>query len=268
MGQRDRRSALTRAWTSAAFLSAVSLACPTWSQAEKGSAQSPVAHTINIGDQKVRLTVETFGAGGLRFLNLHENESTSVLAARDVLKSLPGTLITVHNKGTRLISFTLDGQTFTFDPNRIFTDAGIERSLRKYGPYSPSAHHQIAILRGAILEMLEDQASPLVIALHNNTPGDYSILEYLPSGSEAQSAKEVFVNPALSPDDFFLVTAPALFAKLRSAKFNVVLQSETPVDDGSLSVWFQQQHRPYANVEALPTHQAVQRSMLGAIAAP
>ena len=124
------------------------------------------------------------------------------------------------------------------------------------------------ILRDALLGLLEVQVSLPVIALHNNTPGDYSIQEYLPSGSEAKNAKEVVIDPGLSPNDFFLVTDSGLFAKFRLAKFNVVLQSDTPLDDGSLSVWFQRQHRPYVNVEALSNHRGVQRAMLDAIVRP
>ena len=42
----------------------------------------------------------------------------------------------------------------------------------------------------------------------------------------------------------------------------------SPLDDGSLSVWFQRQHRPYVNVEALSNHRGVQRAMLDAIVRP
>ena len=221
---------------------------------------------IDVGDSVVRLSTEVFGSGGLHYINVHENEAVSVKAARAVLSTRAGLLTELKCQRTRLISFKAGGVKYTFDPNRIFTDKGIEATFRKYGPYSMGAHLRAAAVADAIRAILTPSQGLPVIALHNNTPGDYSVLEYQAPGPEAENAARVAINPSLSPDDFFVVTDPAVFARLEAGKFNVVLQSSTPVDDGSLSVWFQQQGRSYINVEAQQSHLVEQQRMLEFVA--
>jgi hypothetical protein len=53
---------------------------------------------------------------------------------------------------------------------------------------------------------------------------------------------------------------------LQQAGFSAVLQSRTPTDDGSLSVWYQQRDRPYVNVEARYSALEEQRRMLLSVA--
>jgi hypothetical protein len=101
-----------------------------------------------------------------------------------------------------------------------------------------------------------------VVAFHNNTPGDaskggLSIKSYQEGGEEfkkhATDLERVNkdANPATplpgTPDDFLLVTDPKDFDVLRTQR-NVVLQSTSATDDGSLSVALANER--YINVEA------------------
>lgn len=237
--------------------------------AGRSSVYGASKHTqiVNVGEASIRLVVEQFGERGSVYLNLHENEATSVRAARQLLQSRSGTLITLQSGKGRLVLFRHKGVDYRIDPNRIFSDVGIEKTLKKNSSFSKGARDQVRGLRDAILKLLDTRPNVLVVALHNNTPnGDYSFRVYLPGGFEAKNAEETFLNPRLSVDDFFLVTKPELFAKLRTANFNVVLQSDRPVDDGSLSVRCQVDGRSYVNVEALFDNGVEQLRMLRALA--
>lgn len=177
-------------------------------------------HPIRLGATEICLSVRassvaSAGHPGLRYVNLHENEQTSVAAARALLQHQPGTLIELRASGA-----------------------------------SPAAH----------------AADHPVVALHNNGAGRYSVQAYAVGGAHAADAQAVAINPAWSPQDFLLVTTRGLFDGLDAHGFNVVLQSEQPVDDGSLAVWFQSQGRAYVNVEALYGHVQEQQRMLAAVA--
>ncbi len=243
-------------------------------------------HTIRLGATEVGLRVRggPMGAAstataaalpsaarpGLLYLNLHENEQTSVAAASALLQHQPGTLIELRAGGGRLVTFRAGWRPFAFDPNRIFTDAGLRATLRRHGSDTASARAAVQGLRDAVLALLAPAATEPpdlpVVALHNNGAGRYSVQAYAAGGAHARDAQAVAINPALSPQDFFLVTRRGLFDALRERGFNVVLQSEHPADDGSLAVWFQQQGRAYVNVEALHGHVAEQQRMLAAVA--
>jgi hypothetical protein len=72
----------------------------------------------------------------MAFLNLHENENTSVVAARSFLYVNGGSLVKFANGPNRLISFKLSGKTYSFDPNRMFTPEGIKSTLQTYSSYT------------------------------------------------------------------------------------------------------------------------------------
>ena len=232
-------------------------------------APGSVEHTVALADTPVRLcAAPARRAGtGLRYLNLHENEQTSVEAARAVLRTTPGSLIELHAGGRRLVVFRDGLRPFAFDPNRIFTDAGLVATLRRHGSDTPAARAAVQGLRAAVLALLDGAPDEAVVALHNNGAGAYSVHAYGPGGVHAADGRAVAVNPACAPQDFFLVTRRALFDALGARGFNVVLQSEQPADDGSLAVWFQRQGRAYVNVEALHGHVQEQQRMLAAVAA-
>lgn len=232
-----------------------------------GSAGNGVAHHLHLLSTPITLQVRSTGPGGLRYLNLHENEQTAVLAAADLLQTVPGQLIELRSRGRRVVSFRDGLRPLAFDPNRIFSDAGIEQTLRRHASNTPAAQQALRALRDQVLALIDGPPDQAVVALHNNRAGLYSILQYRPGGAHAPDAQALTINPRLAPEDFCLVTRASLFEPLRDQGFNVVLQAQNPSDDGSLSVWFGQQRRAYVNVEALHGHRAEQLRMLAAVAA-
>jgi len=223
--------------------------------------------TVRTGGDQVRLSVQRFGRGGLRYLSLHENEQTSVQAAKAVLARSPGTLIELHGQGRRLLNFREGPQRLAFDPNRIFTEAGSEMTLRHWGSFNRAGILAARQLREAVLSLLEGRPDEPVIALHNNAGSNYSVDAYRPGGVHAGDVQTLHLQTGQPPDAFFLVTRMPLFDALRQARFNVVLQNDHPFDDGSLSVWAQREKRAYVNVEARFGALREQQAMLEAVTA-
>jgi hypothetical protein len=234
---------------------------PVWGQVE---ARTPLA----LGETAVWLVTCTHDPSGEGpvLLNLHDDENTAVEAARAYLAGHPGRLLELRHTGTRLITFALDGQSYTFDPNRMFTDAGATASLQRHGTFTPAALDAVRQFAQALLAQVQPTTYPLLVALHNNTDEGWSARSYADDGEAATEAAAVHLAPGQDSDDFFFVTEASLFERLAGQGFNVVLQDNAQAtDDGSLSVWCAQQGVPYANVEAEHGHAGQQVTLLKAL---
>ena len=198
------------------------------------------------------------------FINLHDDENTSVEAGLDFLSRYGGTLLQLQHGGQRFFRFMLNGQSFAFDPNRIFTPAGVRATLQKQGLYREDAANEIKKVADSLLIQYVDDKK-LVIALHNNSERGLSILSYKKGGFEAKNAARLYINRAMNPHDFILTTDVSFFNYIKRKKINVILQDQRPADDGSLSVYAAQKKIPYINIEALHGHLIEQIRMLDAL---
>ncbi len=217
----------------------------------------------NLGDRAVKIVVSKTAGQLSKFVyfNLHDNENTSVEAAKEIIKKYGGTLVEIENGDKRLISFSLKDEEFTFDPNRIFTRVGIKTTLENNGKYTIEAESETNKFAEKLKNLLKNVR--LIIALHNNNNENYSIKSYLTGGEYESDAKLVNINSEIDIDDFFFVTGNVFFNFLKEKNQNVALQDNANVtDDGSLSVYCGRQKISYINVEAENGHLAEQTKML------
>jgi LAS superfamily LD-carboxypeptidase LdcB len=202
-------------------------------------------------------------------IHLHGDEEN----ARQVGFSLFGThcanLVDLSSTARAIHVDLAGGGTCLADPNRIFTATGIASHAIVGGCPAGSARHTQA--QADLVAFRDNQLIPAiavcranpggglsgglpVVAFHNNTA--ISIASYQPGGKEAGAVDHDpartggAANPAAAPGrhahDFMLTTDPRDFQALRGTH-NVVLQSATPTDDGSLSVALASDR--YVNVE-------------------
>src|SRR5580700_7911542 len=94
---------------------------------------------FKLGDGEIHAVVHQLGSTRPTMLNVHDDEDTSVAAGLANIKEFGGRVIELAHSGARLITFTLAGAEYSFDPNRIFSDAGITETLKKKSVYSPAA---------------------------------------------------------------------------------------------------------------------------------
>ena len=223
------------------------------------------------GQTTIDVVTRTFGSRPALFCNLHDDENTSVEAAMEVLKQAPGRLVQLKHTGERIISVTVDDQVYRFDPNRIFTAAGVRKTLEDQSSWNPAAQQAVFGFGQALIDLygLNPQSpTPIqvVVALHNNSEARYAASSYAKGQEYAQEASRVFLDPESDPDDFFFVTDPRLFEAIQDRGFNVVLQNNAAAtDDGSLSVYCGQHEIPYVNVEAQHGHLEAQIAMIEAL---
>ncbi|MBI2785335.1 MAG: protein tyrosine phosphatase [Legionella longbeachae] len=198
-------------------------------------------YIVMVGDEKVKIN-HTVGRGKT-FIHLHHNEQTALKAAQTVIKKEGGSLISLVHSGGRNVVFHLNNQRYVFDPNRIFTDKGIKKTLSSLSQYTPQAHKEVKKLATKIKLILPKGK---VVAVHNNS--SYSLKDYLPGNTLEKDAQAIHMTPENYYRNFYLVTKISDFLRLKSKGYNGVLQKSSATDDGSLSVYLSK--NDYINVEA------------------
>ena len=218
---------------------------------------------IRLGDSEIGVATTEKPGDRFLYVNLHDDENTSVQAVQDVLKHSGGRLVELRHTGQRLVAFRLKGSDYRVDPNRIFTPAGLRATLERHSQYADDAALAVRRFAEGLLTVYRIDAAEAVIALHNNTPGMYSALSYADGGPYARDAEDVFIRGGSDPDDFFFVTERLVFDALKRRGYNVVLQDNRRVtDDGSLSVYCGKANVRYVNVEADNGHLKEQTQMI------
>ena len=215
---------------------------------------------IKLGKTEVRINISKKGNSNLIFINLHEDEQTSVKAAKKLLETYDGTLIEIKSQGSRLIKFEMDDEIYSFDPNRMFSFEGCKQSLKLHSNYSKKACGVVTEFAQELLEYIKDKT---IIALHNNQDPEFSIKSFTKGEVYSGDGIKVNVNKNLDLHDFFYVTQEEMYDSLSKKGFNVVLQDNANVtEDGSLSVYCAKNNIPYINVEAHFDHYEEQLKML------
>jgi hypothetical protein len=206
--------------------------------------------TYKLGSKDINIKVVQYGNNSNTCcINLHDDECTAVKAAQAVLEQKGGLLIRIENNAQRLISFPYRGVTYTFDPNRIFSRKGIELTLKSKGRITAEIVTEVEKFAKKILQLIPDSAS-CVIALHNNSDGDYSVKTYQPGGNRQTDAKKVYADSWQDVDDITLTTDEDLFTRMSGFGFNSILQDNVKViKDGSLSVYYGEKNKRYINIE-------------------
>jgi hypothetical protein len=224
---------------------------------------------VQLGDTTVNIVEHTADSSGLTYVNLHDDENTSVEAVLKAMRREGGRLIELQHTGERNISFVLGDSAFAFDPNRMFTPKGRRESLAEYSADSVSAgaRAEVESLADSVLDVLNIETVNVVVAVHNNTDnsrdGNYSALSYTDEGEMANEALFAYLTDDVDPDDFFFVTERSLYNQFRNGDFNAVMQDNSQAtDDGSLSVYCGQHGVSYVNVEAQHGHLDYQLKML------
>jgi hypothetical protein len=218
---------------------------------------------VKIGDTAITITKETFPCPTyvtsecpplLAFLNLHENENTSVVAARSYLYVNGGSLVKFSNGPSRLVSFSLSNKKYSFDPNRMFTPEGIKSTLQTYSSYTDAAAAEVTKLASMVLEVYDFENVVTVLALHNNG-ATYGANSYLPGGSYENDAEKVNIAPESNPSDFYYVVEDYFYDLFAKDHYCVVLQNNATVaNDGSLSYFAGLQGKAYVNFESIAEH--------------
>lgn len=229
-----------------------------------GCAMHKTSRTcFKLGHTIIHAKVFQHGKPSPTMINVHDDENTSVLAGKIVVNESGGRIIELAHSGRRLVEFALDGQTYCFDPNRIFSDEGIRATLARRSSYSEAAHRVVKDLSARFIEQFGLDREPVIVALHNTDGHGLTINSYRAEGDKRSASATLHASERRSVGDFFYVTDRRFFDYFKARDFNVTLQDDANVpDDGSASVYFARKGIPYLNIEADVKHLDEQTEMV------
>ncbi len=197
----------------------------------------------------------------LIFINVHNNETTSIKAIQKTLPRYFGKFLAFQSGGTREINLVENRKKISFDPNRIFTKTGIESTLRNYACYSEQNFESVNHFSKQVLQLVKN--AKLLVALHNNSNGAFSVTSILKENAQKHDFLEIYINKNKDEEDFYYVTQKSAFDYFKSKNYNVVLQDNINIeDDGSLSVYCGKNSIPYINIECENKHLSEQIAMI------
>lgn len=198
------------------------------------AALSHEVHTFLLEEEKVWVNIYEGRQPGFTFVNLHDNENTGAEAAKVYISNHGGRLVElVHGRG-RTVVIRRNGILHHFDPNRMFTEDGLRRSLDYFHNLTEQNLAIAADFAREVADFIGIEKGKIVIAVHNNTPGKLTIRDFESGQWYGTDTRDVFVNPARDPDDFFFTNSPALFRGLKTMAHNVALMAVKSPDHGNL----------------------------------
>ncbi len=241
---------------------------------------NPIVKPFLLGNERVNVLIyqNNHKKGALVFVHVHENETASVSAGIQYIKKNGGKLVTLQHSFdgsvNRLIKFTYKLKDYEFDPNRIFSkDINVLRKTLKSNEKDAGSYNEALELVNAFANFIwaELKETNFIVSLHNNKnecascvrkgwfgrkliDESYNITSYVQKcdvkSESSQSCDDIYINPSINNSEFFIVTQRKDFDYFFKHRFNVVLQNQNPIDDGSMSVFAVFNKIRYINAEA------------------
>ncbi|MCP9841395.1 hypothetical protein KBY93_12235 [Synechococcus sp. J7-Johnson] len=233
--------------------------------------------TIGIGDSKINVVVykNTSKPSGLTFLSLHNNEQTfnPIVIASVIEKG--GSFVALSpplDKGgnlCRFVPFSVGGESYYFDPNRIWDDNRIKVGLsancisNELGsiPSSPAVlskvNSAVVGFRNDLIRVLginNQDPNLYLVVVHNNRFLAFDSEKLIPTACAKRYTSKSQASDQASRGDFFFVTDDRTFDFYSSKDYNVVKQLPSTLStntclDGSLSIYAQSKGLPFTTVE-------------------
>jgi hypothetical protein len=248
------------------------------SPAPQAANLSETVQTLKVGASEFSVRVVGDADSPFRYVVLHGDEETAPLATEAHLKRHPGVMIQLVNPRKRSVTFKLPGlpYTYDFDPNRIFTRAGIEKNVRALNRRTrpsrfPRLYEEVERFRERLLQLILGSRPPdlAVIAVHNNSTSprsDFSFETFVNSRGYFPGVEAMQYQRGQSPFNLFIVTESAMYDGLARRGLNVVLENaQLAHDDGSLSVFCGREGIRYANIETRQGELSRQIEMLDTV---
>jgi hypothetical protein len=210
--------------------------------------------TIILGDSSIVLHSKINNSkSDILFLNIHEDEHTSIEAVEHFSETTSLNFVYLQHNKTRRIHFSSKKDTYSVDPNRIYTSKGRKATIEPTKIFKFRPNRIAKKLAKEIINVVNQYS--IIVTMHNNTDINYSIKSYLPGEDESQNTADVFISKNWDADDFVYTTSQVYFDYLKKVDVNVILQDNTGfVNDGSLSVYCGKNGIPYLNIEAQKGH--------------
>ena len=201
---------------------------------------------VFLGETPVTLRVYS-KAEGPTFIRVHQNETDAGIVGQRIVTELGGRFIDLVHAGGRIVTFSMQGGQYEFDPNRIFTPEGIVRTVLGSNRRDlVKARSVVATFAQSILSLIGER-QPL-IALHNNR-GGVRVSHYREEGPKYRLGTWAHLGATGESNVVFVTTQDLALFFVRSG-VSMIFELD-PLDDGSMLVRYRHSGLTYANVETL-----------------
>lgn len=219
-------------------------------------------HTLRLADEKIWVHIYERPGSGLTYVSLHDDENTSAEAAIQIIMRHGGRLVELRHGRGRNVVIRKNGVKDSFDPNRMFSEKGLRRSLAYSTAYSDANLALGTNFAAEVLNLIEYSPGEPLIAVHNNTQGKLTIHDFQEGEWYGPDTREVSISAGQDPDDFFFTNSPGLYEALAALGYNAALMADTPPDRGTLGCYINSIDGLYVNVETEHGHLKEQIAML------
>ncbi len=219
-------------------------------------------HTLRLADEKIWVHIYERPGSGLTFVNLHDNENTSAEAAIQTITRHGGRLVELRHGRGRNVVIRKHGMMNSFDPNRMFSEKGLRRSLANSTGLSDANLALGTRFATEVLNLIGYSPAEPLVAVHNNTQGKLTIHDFQEGQLYGPDSRAVNLSTDQDPDDFFFTNSPGLFEALSDLGYNAALMAGTPPDRGTLGCYINSIDGIYVNVETEHGHLKEQVAML------
>ncbi|MFC1746903.1 hypothetical protein ACFLZR_01045 [Candidatus Neomarinimicrobiota bacterium] len=232
-------------------------------QAHPLEGTTATTNTLYLGEERIWIHIHEASEPGLTYVRIHDDENTAREAAQIFIRDHGGRLVEFRHGRGREVVIRRNGIQERFDPNRMFSDLGLERTLFRYGNSTPENIALVQQFREQVSDLIGIEAGKTIISVHNNTEGNLTIEDYAEGEMYGLGTEELYISPTEDPDDFFITNERILFDALKSQGFNVVLTvDQHPRDPGSLHRYVNRLGGVAVTVEAEHGHLEKQIHML------
>ena len=229
---------------------------------------STYVYEYKIAETTIKVEEQCFSPckSNIIFVHLHDNEYTSLEVANEYLSANGGRLVRLRNNNERIVETVLGNTSYCFDPNRIYSNEGIDASVLNWTDTThPIVVEDIGTFSRQFLTRFINTKS-LIVSLHNNTDTNYSIFQVQNDLLDNKYSGKIHVNPDMDQDDFILTNDTTIYNRIAAKNINVIWEDASAIeDDGSLSVYAGLHKIPYINVEAQHDHKEEQLALMAAL---
>ncbi len=209
-----------------------------------------------------KLNVKQKGNLNITYFKVHDSETTASHTIKYLYNRYGGRfvdLINTSSLNSRYLILNINGKKYRCDPNRIFTDVGVDK-LKRFNSFFEDIDYKpakklIRKIRKKILSVLKLNVKTPFIYLHTNNYYSRLSVHYLHRiARRIRNTFEVYYNNDNHPKAFVYVLQKKDFIYFIRKRVNTIRQIKySGIDDGSLSIYAEKKipGLSYATVETI-----------------
>ncbi len=233
----------------------------------------PFERKVIFYDKIAGISIKRGMPNGIKYLVIHDNENASSKVLDYAIRRFGGEGFELFNyirrkREQRNVFFYFKHYnkyySYEVDPNRIFSEEGIWKTLkhynwRKYNSMYRAVMPLVKEIANFILNTINWQKHEYLIAIHTNLNAGGLDIDYFTNYPDNYL---VHINEKHDKDHFIITVKIKDYEYFKKLNYNVVLQKENVINDGSLSYYSTTNDLNYISLEVQHGYYTFQKRMI------